>query len=242
ADTVHNFSDALTAVPLLVAFRLGRRRPSRSHTYGYRRAEDLAGLFVVVMIAASAVLAGWESMARLRDPQPMRNVGVVFAAGVIGFLGNEVVALYRIRVGRSIGSAALEADGAHARVDGLTSLAVLGGAIGVALGWPAADPVIGLVIAVSIVAIGVVAARDVFARLLDATDPELSDKARHALELVPGVTDIHDVRLRWVGHTLAVSARVLTDTAGLARVPLLGRAARMAALPHVGVVTVEATT
>ncbi len=144
ADTVHNFADALTAVPLWVAFVVGRRAATRRYTYGYGRAEDLAGVFIVAMIALSAVVAGVESVRRLIDPQPVAYVGWVITAGVIGFLGNELVAVYRIRVGRRIGSAALVADGLHARADGFTSLAVVAGAIGVALGFPLADPVVGL--------------------------------------------------------------------------------------------------
>src|SRR5262249_3565962 len=168
ADTVHNAADALTAVPLWVAFAIGRRSRTRRYTYGYGRAEDLSGLFIVVVIAASAVLAGYESVRRLIDQQPVRNVGVVIVAGLIGFAGNEVVAGYRIRVGRRIGSAALVADGLHARTDGITSLAVLLGVGGVALGWDWADPVVGLVITVAILAVLRQAAREIYRRLMDA--------------------------------------------------------------------------
>ena len=151
ADTVHNFSDALTAVPLWIAFVLGRRAATRRFTYGYGRAEDLAGLFVLAMIALSAVIAGTESIRRLIDPVPIEHLGWVALAGLVGFIGNELVAVYRIRVGRRIGSAALVADGLHARTDGFTSLAVLFSAGGVALGHPVADPVIGILITVAIV-------------------------------------------------------------------------------------------
>ena len=146
ADTIHNFSDALTSIPLWVAFVVGSRAATRRYTFGYRRAEDLAGLFILVVILASAVLVGWESLERLLHPQAITNIPAVIAAGLIGFLGNEAVALYRIRVGRRIGSAALVADGYHARTDGLTSLAVVVGAIGVAAGYPLADPLMGLLI------------------------------------------------------------------------------------------------
>ena len=147
SDTLHNLSDAGTALPLLLAFRLGRRRPSRRFSYGLGRAEDLAGIVIVAMIAASAVLAGWQAISHLRNPVPIDHLGLVAAAAIIGALGNEAVALYRIRVGRRIGSAALVADGLHARTDALTSLAVLAGAAGVALGWQWADPAVGLIIA-----------------------------------------------------------------------------------------------
>ena len=178
ADTVHNFSDALTAVPLWIAFALSRRAASRRYTYGYGRAEDLAGLFIVLMIAVSAVVAAWEAIRRLIDPAPVEHLAWVAVAGVIGFAGNEIVAVYRIRVGRRIGSAALVADGLHARTDGLTSLAVVLGAAGVAIGWPAADPIVGLIIAVAILLVLRTATRDVFRRLMDGVDPEVVDIGR----------------------------------------------------------------
>lgn len=202
ADTIHNFSDALTAIPLWIAFSLSRRSATRRYTYGLGRAEDLAGLFVVAVIALSAVLAAVESVNRLIHPVPLSHLGWVAAAGLVGFLGNELVALYRIRVGRRIGSAALRADGMHARADGLTSLAVVAGAVGVALGFPQADAVVGLLIAAAIVVVLVVAARDVFARLLDSVDPALVDTAYDTLARQPGVLGVQRVRMRWVGLRL----------------------------------------
>ncbi|WP_447151496.1 cation diffusion facilitator family transporter [Nakamurella sp. GG22] len=211
ADTVHNFSDALTAIPLWIAFALTRRRASRRYTYGYGRAEDLAGLFIVAMIALSAVIAGWEAIRRLIDPAPIEHLGWVAVAGLIGFAGNELVALYRIRVGRQIGSAALVADGLHARTDGLTSLAVVAGAGGVALGWPAADPIIGLVIAFAILLVLRSATRDVFRRLMDGVDPATVDAAESSLLGTPGVRTVRDLRLRWLGHTLQADADIEVD-------------------------------
>lgn len=208
ADTIHNFSDALTAIPLWIAFVLSRRKATDRYTYGYGRAEDLAGLFIVAMIALSAVLAGVESVRRLADPQPLNNLGWVLAAGVIGFAGNEIVAMYRIRVGRRIGSAALVADGVHARTDGFTSLAVVLGVVGVWAGFPLADPLIGLLITAAIFVLLWGTARDVGRRLLDGVDPELTVRARRALERVEGIGDINRVRLRWSGHRLTVQARV----------------------------------
>jgi cation diffusion facilitator family transporter len=206
ADTVHNLSDAATAIPLWVAFLLARRPANRRYTYGYGRAEDLAGLFVVLMIAGSAVVAGWQAVDRLLDPAPVHNLGWVAAAGVIGFLGNELVAVYRIRVGKAIGSAALVADGLHARTDGLTSLAVVAGAAGVAAGFPLADPVVGLLITVAILFILRSAVRDVFARLMDAVDPALVDAAHEALRGSEGVVEVSQVRMRWIGHGLHADA------------------------------------
>ncbi|WP_197504703.1 cation diffusion facilitator family transporter [Mycobacterium sp. 852002-51163_SCH5372311] len=208
ADTIHNFSDALTAVPLWIAFALGIRTATRRYTYGYGRAEDLAGLFVVAMIAASAVIAGYEAVQRLVHPAAIDHLGWVAAAGLIGFAGNELVAVYRIRVGRRIGSTALVADGLHARTDGFTSLAVLLGAGGVALGYPIADPLIGLVITFAILAVLRIAVRDVFRRLLDGVDPALVDAAETTLAARPGVRAVRSVRLRWIGHQLHADAEL----------------------------------
>jgi len=211
ADTIHNVSDALTAVPLWVAFVLGRRAATKRYTYGYGRAEDLAGLFVIAMIALSAVLAGWSGVDRLLNPAPVSDLGWVALAGFVGFLGNEAVAVYRIREGRAIGSAALVADGHHARTDGFTSLAVLVGAAGVAVGWDWADPVVGLVITVAIVLVLRTAARDVFRRLMDGVEPQLVEQAEATLAAVPGVTGVRGVRMRWIGHRIHAEAELDVD-------------------------------
>ena len=211
ADTVHNLSDALTAVPLWIAFTLARRPPSRRFTYGLGRVEDLAGLVVVLMIAASAVVAAWESIRKISSPAPVSHLWVVVAAGVVGFLGNEIVAAYRMRVGVRIASAALVADGRHAQADGITSLGVVVGAVGVALGHPLADPVIGLAITVAILAILYGAVRDVGRRLLDGVDPALVTRAEAVLDDVPGVLDVHEVRMRWIGHRLRADAVLAVD-------------------------------
>ena len=211
ADTIHNFSDALTAVPLWIAFSLGRRTPTRRYTYGYGRAEDIAGLFVIGMIALSAIVAGYEAVLRLIHPVAVEHVGWVAAAGVVGFLGNEGVASYRIRVGRRIGSAALVADGLHARTDGFTSLAVVFGAIGIALGYPLADPLVGLIITVAIVAVLYRAVRDIFRRLMDAVDPKLVDTAEACLSARPGVRSVRSIRMRWIGHQLHADAELDID-------------------------------
>lgn len=217
ADTVHNVADALTAFPLWVAFVLGRRAPTRRYTYGYGRAEDLAGVFIVAMITLSAVAAAYESLRRLADPQPVHNIGLVLTAGLLGFAGNEIVAVYRIRVGRRIGSAALVADGLHARTDGLTSLAVVVGALGVLAGFPIADPLVGLLITLAILFVLKAAATDIYRRLMDAVDPGLLDAAERALRTVPGILDIEALRLRWVGHRIRAETAVVVD-AGLSLV------------------------
>ncbi|WP_037672945.1 cation diffusion facilitator family transporter [Streptomyces griseus] len=210
-DTVHNAADALTAVPLGIAFVLGRRAATRRFTYGYGRAEDLAGLVIVLTIAASAAFAGWAAFDRLLDPRPVSQVPAVAVAALVGFAGNEWVARYRIRVGRAIGSAALVADGLHARTDGFTSLAVLLGAGGSALGWQLADPIVGLAITAAIVLVLRDAAREVFRRVLDAVDPALVDRAERALREVPGVREVGELRLRWIGHRLRAEVAVVVD-------------------------------
>jgi cation diffusion facilitator family transporter len=213
ADTIHNFTDALTAVPLWAAFVLSRRAATRRYTYGYGRVEDLAGLFIVTMIGLSAVLAGYESIRRLFEPQPLTNLGWVLAAALIGFAGNELVAVLRIRVARRIRSAALVADGLHARTDGFTSLAVVLGVIGVWVGFPLADPVVGLLISTAVFMLLWGTARDIGRRLLDGVDPALVDRAEQAVRSVPGINDVETVRMRWLGHRLSVEATVTSDPA-----------------------------
>jgi cation diffusion facilitator family transporter len=245
ADTIHNFSDALTAVPLWIAFILGRRVATRRYTYGYGRAEDLAGLFIVAVIALSAILAAWQSIDRLFSPQPLQNLWWVFAAGVIGFIGNEAVAIYRIRVGRKIGSAALVADGVHARTDGFTSLAVVFGAIGVMLGFPLADPIVGLIISAAIIVLLWGTVRNVGRRLMDGIEPELVDRAESALIATPGVLAVQRIQLRWVGHRLQGTAVVKVTDATLSNVEkvVLEAEHRLAeVLPNLDDMTIRAIT
>ncbi len=212
-DTLHNAADALTAVPLGIAFMVGRRAPNKRYTYGYGRAEDLAGVVIVLLIAASSALAGWEAITRLAHPRPVSALVAVALAALAGFAGNELAARYRIRAGRRIGSAALVADGLHARADGFTSLAVLAGAGGAALGWDWADPVVGLVITVAIAAVLWQAAREIWRRLMDAVDPALTARAEQVLRDTPGVLGTGHVRLRWIGHRLRAECEVVVDAA-----------------------------
>ena len=202
ADTIHNFADAATAIPLGIAYWLARRAATRRFTYGLGRVEDLAGIAIVATILASALVAAYEAVGRLQNPQPVTMLGAVIVASVIGFLGNEAVAVFRIRIGRQIGSAALVADGYHARVDGWTSLAVLIGALGVWAGYPLADPVVGLLISAAIVWLGAQAGRTVLVRILDGVDTETVEAVMHAAGRVPGVHEVTDVRARWIGHRL----------------------------------------
>ena len=211
SDTIHNFGDAATAVPLGIAFALARMGASRRFTYGYGRFEDLAGVAVVLIILFSAVVAAYQAIERLINPQPVGLLWAVAVAGVIGFVGNEGVAVFRIRVGRQIGSAALIADGYHARTDGWTSLAVVVGAVGVWFGYPIADPLIGLLITAAILVIVWQSAKMVFTRLLDGVDPGVTDEIRHSASHVEGVEDISEVRSRWLGHRLRAEVNIAVD-------------------------------
>jgi cation diffusion facilitator family transporter len=208
-DTLHNTADGLTAVPLGFAFWLGRRPANRRYTYGYGRSEDLAGLVIIVLIAASSALAAYEAVSRLQNHSDVRYLWAVAVAAVIGFLGNETVARYRIKVGREIGSAALVADGLHARTDGFTSLSVLLGAGGVAIGWHWADPAVGLLITVAILVVLRDAVREVYRRLMDAVDPKLVDQVDAVLAATPGVLEVGTTRLRWIGHQLRAECIVV---------------------------------
>lgn len=213
ADTVHNFADAATAIPLWIAFTLARLKPTPRFPYGYGRVEDLAGVVIVLTILCSAVVAGYESVDRLLHPRQVDHLWAVAVASIIGFVGNEAVAVFRIRVGREIGSAALVADGHHARVDGWTSLAVLAGAAGVWFGVPLADPLVGLGITLAILRIVWESGRTVFIRLLDGVEPQVIDEIRHAAQHVPGVRQVTEVRPRWIGHRLHAEVNISVSSA-----------------------------
>jgi cation diffusion facilitator family transporter len=215
-DALHNAADALTALPLGIAFIAGRHPPTRRYTYGYGRAEDLAGVVIVAIIAASCALAAYAAITRLAHPRPVSSLIAVCLAALTGFAGNELVARYRIRVGRKIGSAALVADGLHARADGFTSLAVLLGVGGIALGWNWADSVTGLLITVAILVVLRQAAREIYRRLMDAVDPALVDQAEQVLRGTPGVLGVGQVRLRWIGHQLRAECEVTVDASASA--------------------------
>ncbi len=211
ADTIHNFGDAATAIPLAIAFLFAKRKASPRFTYGYGRVEDFAGIVVVLMILMSAVVAAYEAIHRLIHPEGVGHLGAVAIAAVIGFLGNEGVAIFRIRVGKEIGSAALIADGYHARTDGWTSLAVLFGALGVWLGFPLADPIIGILITAAILVIVWRSAKEVISRALDGVEPDVLSEVQHAAAHVAGVHEVREVRARWLGHQLLAEVNITVD-------------------------------
>ncbi|MHB1756749.1 MAG: cation diffusion facilitator family transporter [Leptospirillum sp.] len=211
SDMIHNIADATTAFPLWVAFRLARLKPNARFHYGFGRVEDLAGVVIVVIILLSASLAAYEALDRFLHPRILTHLGWLVVAGLAGFLGNELVAIFRIRVGRKIKSAALIADGLHARTDGITSLAVVGGAIGVWLGFPLADPIVGFLISIAIFGIVWQSAKAVFRRMLDGSEPAILDEVIHAADHVQGIFSVKGIRARWVGHKICLEVDAIVD-------------------------------
>jgi cation diffusion facilitator family transporter len=211
ADTIHNFADAFTAVPLWIAFSLARRAANKRFTYGYGRAEDLAGLVVLLFVVFSAITAGYESYRKFISPERPTLIGWSIVASVVGMIGNEMVARYKIRVGKKIGSASLVAEGHHSRIDSLTSLAAGAGLVGVVLGFPLADPIAGFVITFAILGILVEVGRGILSRLMDAMEPETIDRIEKIAASVKGVQEVHDVRARWLGHNITVELHICID-------------------------------
>ncbi len=211
ADTIHNFADALTAIPLWLAFSLSRRLRNARYTYGYGRAEDLAGAAIVVLIFFSALEVYSQSIQKILHPVTVTNLGWVAIAAGIGFLGNELAAILRLRTGRRIHSAALVADGRHSQVDGFTSLGVLVGVLGVKLGFPLADPLIGFVIGTTILVVAWNSGRELWYRLMDATDPEVTRLVDQTAAAVAGVLGVADIRIRWLGHWQHCELHITVD-------------------------------
>lgn len=208
ADAIHNLGDVATTLAIWAAFLVSRRDANERYPYGYHRVEDLAGLFVLLVMLASGIAAGWESVQHLITGAHPTHLAVSAAAALVGFAGNELTALYKTRVGRRIGSVSLVADGAHSRVDGLVSLAALAGIGGVALGFERADGLAGVLITLVIAGVIVATARGVIGRSLDAVDPALTRQVRDVAAAVPGVTIVHDVRVRWAGRALFASLSI----------------------------------
>jgi cation diffusion facilitator family transporter len=211
ADTIHNLADAFTAIPLWIAFVLARRAANRRFTYGYGRAEDLAGLVVLLFVIFSAVTAGYESYRKFLSPERPRLIEWGIVASVVGMLGNEVVARYKIRVGKRIGSAALVAEGHHSRIDSLTSLAAGAGLVGVLLGFPLADPIAGFIITFAILGIVWEVGREILSRLMDAIEPQTVAEIERIAGGVEGVREVADVKARWLGHNITVELCVSVD-------------------------------
>lgn len=211
ADTIHNMGDVLTSIPLWIAFRLAKRKPTSQFTYGFGRVEDLAGICIILIILASAIAAGYESIHRFIYPSPVTHLGAIMIASLIGFAGNELVAVWRIKIGKEIGSIAMVADGEHARIDGITSLAVLVGALGVYLGFPIVDTLVGFGITIAIFGIVWESAKTIFTRLLDGVEPHIIEEIRHACTHSQAVKNISEVRARWLGHKLTAEVNITLD-------------------------------
>ncbi len=254
ADLIHNVGDAMTAIPLGVAFLVSRRKPTPRFSYGFARLEDLAGVMIVAIVLLSAIITAYESVERFYHPQPLHHLGALAIAGLVGFIGNEIVALFRIRVGREINSAALIADGYHAMADGLVSLAVLLSAVGVGLGYSWADPAIGLVITAILLKIVWESGQTIFSRLLDGVEPEVLESVHHAINHVREVetqaiperiaSRIANLRTRWLGHRLHVEMDImLSPTLSLQETQGITNTVEeqlKAHLPYLGLIVVRA--
>ncbi len=212
-DAIHNFGDAGTAIPLWFAFQLSKRKPNQKFTYGLGRAEDLAGLFILVVILLTTIVAGYEAVQRLIHPQHLHNLWIVLIAALVGFAGNEIIAHIRIKVGKEIQSAALIADGQHAQIDGIASLAVIIGVIGAWLGYPIVDPLVGIGIIFIILYTLWEAGEEILTRLLDGIDEEVIKQIHSAVNHADGVEKLTDIRARWCGHLLFVELTVLVNNA-----------------------------
>lgn len=203
ADTVHSLGHAVTTIPLIIAFRIGARAATKRYPYGFRRLEDLVGILICLVIFATAIIIIWESVDALINPRELTNLWWVFAAGLVGFAGNEIVAIYRIRGGKRIGSAALIAEGQHARVDGFTSLAV---SVGITFAWfgmPQGDAIVGLFIALVILGVMFSSLRAVVRRLMDGVEPGTVEQIKTVVSAVDGVENVGLTRARWSGHRIS---------------------------------------
>ena len=211
ADALHNFGDVFTTIALWIAFVISNRAANQRYTYGYYRSEDLAGIFIVLVIIASATASAVESIQKLTSGNIPTQIYLSMAAALVGVAGNELLAQYKISVGKRINSVSLIADGHHSRIDGLTSLAAFIGLVGVQIGFPKADPIAGIVITIVIVTVVFSTARSVLQRLLDAVDPHVVPSIITIASAVTGVEEVTDVRARWIGHTLHVAMNIEVD-------------------------------
>ncbi|MGH3765601.1 MAG: cation diffusion facilitator family transporter [Pseudonocardiaceae bacterium] len=211
-DALHNLSDVSTSLVVFLGFRVSRRTPTQRYPYGLERAEDLAGLGVAVVVWASAIFAGWESVHKLLAGSGTSHVGAGIAAAALGIVGNQLVARYKLRVGRRIQSATLISDAKHSWLDALSSAGALAGLIAVAAGQPWGDPVAGLAVTLFICQVGYEVTTDIGHRLLDGVDPGVITAAEDAAAGVPGVRHAH-ARARWTGRTLRIEIEGWVDPA-----------------------------
>ncbi|MGD1253976.1 cation diffusion facilitator family transporter [Mycobacterium seoulense] len=232
-DALHNLSDVSTSALVFVGFRASRKLPSERYPYGYERAEDLAGIGVAVVIWASAAVAAFESVTKLLRHGGTGYVGWGIAAAIVGIAGNQLVARYKLVVGRRIRSATMVADAKHSWLDALSSAGAMLGLIGVALGWGWADAVAGIVVTGFICHVGWEVTADIAHRLLDGVDPEIITTAEAVAATVPGVTHAH-ARARWTGRTLRVEVEGFLDPdTPLAAADGIGRLVAAALAPRI---------
>lgn len=227
SDGLHNLGDVSTTVALAAAFVLSGRAPTKKFPYGYHRGEDLAGLVVLAVIVASAVVSGVTAVEHLVHRPALGSLPLALGVAVAGFAGNEAVAGYKIKAGRRMGSTALEADGKHSRLDGLASLGAAAGIVGAMAGAPILDPVAGLVITVVIAAIAWETGRTVTGRLLDEADASLVATIEDIAQATPGVLGITDTRARWIGRRVIAEVTLeVAPESSLARAHALGEEVR----------------
>jgi len=207
-DLLHNGIDVIGTGIVWMAFGMTRRRPSDRFSFGYHRFEDIAGLAVVLLIAASAAVVLYEAATSLGGSPAIERPWVVLAAGLVGLVGNEGVALFKIRAGKRIGSAALVADGHHSQADGLSSAGVVVAAIGLLVGLDWLDAVAGLGIGLFIGWTALQSGRDIVLRLVDTADPALCDELVHIAGEIEGVDHVNDLRMRQAGRIVHVVANV----------------------------------
>lgn len=211
ADGLHNAGDVLTTFILLFAFRLAGRPATSRYPSGYGRIEDVATLLIVIVIVVTAAVAAVESALKLVHPESYHGIGFMLAAAAVGAVANLSVSEYKVRVGRGIGSTALEADGIHSRIDALVSFGAFAGIGLAALGVGWADPIAGLAITAMILYILAGTVRDLYHRMMDAVDPSVVEEIEHAAQHVGGVIGVHDVRARWVGRQLWIVMHIDCD-------------------------------
>jgi cation diffusion facilitator family transporter len=201
ADALHNLSDVSTSALVFIGFRSSQKVPTERYPYGFDRAEDVAGIGVAVVIWASAFVAGIESIEKLVHHGSTHHLGWGVGAAIVGIVGNQLVARYKLTVGRRIQSATMIADAKHSWLDALSSTGALLGLVGVAVGWPRADAVAGIVVTGFICHVAWEVSTDIAHRILDGVDPAIITTAETVASETPGVLHAHS-RARWTGRTL----------------------------------------
>jgi cation diffusion facilitator family transporter len=209
-DAIHNLSDVSTSAVVFLGYWLSRRPPTERYPYGLERAEDLARIGIAVVIWASAAFAGYESVRKLIEHGTTSHLGWGIAGAGIGVAGNQVVARYKLVVGRRINSATLVADARHSWLDALSSAGAMAGLIAVALGQRWGDPVAGLAVTALICHVGYEVTADVVHRPADGIDPSVITGAEAAAGSVPGVIHAH-ARARWTRRTLRIEIEGRVD-------------------------------